>query len=121
MPTPSTSSTDDAAPELLAQYRVLCYVGEHPRAFPAAAADHAGVSIYARSPEATAAKLTALTCEAAFPCRLEGDVQWAAEPQGRGGWQLVLLNPRAVTSDFVKGEQVDPRAVAGGGGQPARA
>jgi hypothetical protein len=101
--------TDDATPEQLARYRVLCYVGEHPARFRRAAAGHPGASIMLEEPEATAAELTARTCEQ-LPMQVEGEVQWALNRKG-AGWQLVLLNPHGVTSDFEKGEQSDPRAV----------
>ena len=99
---------DDASPELLSGYSVLCYVGERPERFRRAARRLPCEWSVLDDPERTAKDLTASVLHR-MPVRVEGNVNWLVcrKPDG---WQVGLFNPHGVTTDFEKGERTDPAA-----------
>jgi hypothetical protein len=95
---------DDAAPEVLDRYKVLLYVGEHPRRLRR----YQGRLMMLDDPVRTAKAVTAATLEH-LPLRIDGPVNWLVTRKA-GVYQVGLFNPHGVTVDFVRGEQSDPQA-----------
>lgn len=102
--------TDAATSDLLRQYRVLCYVGEHPGRLKRGLGGYAGKLILMGDPVAAAQSLTEATREE-MPVRVEGNMHWLLNRK-RDRWQLAAFNPHGVTLDFVEGERSDPTAAA---------